>query len=132
MEKIFENQLIDIKNEDGNIQVDWKQECDNLAEEGYEPELKLINEIAQKANASKLLINLSGCEYFYTPENYQWIENLILSNFPSTEIDKIALVVPQNIFVNISFEATRASFGEKNRAVQYFKDKEKASIWLHE
>ncbi len=132
MEKIFENQLIDIKSKDGKIQVDWKQECENLADEGYEPELKLINEISQKTNTSKLLINLSGCEYFYTPENYQWFQNLLLSKFLNPRIDKIALIVPQNIFVNISFEATRASFGEKNRAVQYFKDEEKASSWLQE
>jgi hypothetical protein len=132
MDKVFENNIIKIKHdtEKSLLLVDWSEQCGNLLSEDYDNELKKIHVAAQINGCKYLLVNMNECRYIETDQHHRWFENTIFSKYSDIGARKIAFVVPDNLFAQVSFEANQMSLKETDTQIQYFKDVDKARLWL--
>lgn len=134
MEEIFKNEIISVKHDRDNalLEVDWSEQCGNLLDEDYDKELKKIHTAAQINSSDYLLVNLNDCMYVETDQQHRWTENTIFSQYSDIGAKKIAFVVPENLFAHVSFEANHLSLTENDTQIQYFRDVDKAKMWLME
>ncbi len=134
MDEIFKNSIIKIKHdtEEALLEVDWSEQCGNLLSEDYDNELKKIHVAAQINSCKYLLVNMNECRYIETDQHHRWFENTIFSKYSDIGAKKIAFVVPDNLFAQVSFEANQLSLNETDTRIQYFRNAEKAAMWLKE
>ena len=113
------------------LQIRWKPGCGNIVEKNTETETARIKEAVEKHDPRLILFDLGQCTYNITPESGPWYEHTLFSMFNHQQPDKLAYVVPENLFSHIFFEASRArETVDINTRVQYFNKKEKALDWL--
>ncbi|MFW5657165.1 MAG: hypothetical protein ACOC2F_02110 [Bacteroidota bacterium] len=122
--QVTKNQKKDI------LYLTWTNQCTNVLKEDLKGRLDAINKILQKHHPTRILINLYFCDYFIEPDNYRWYEKTMFSIIDLDKQVRLAIVVPQNLFVHASFEATRIALEKEKLPVQYFIDSEKAEHWL--
>ena len=132
MNEIFKNNIIRIKydSEEALLEVDWSDQCGNLLSEDYDNELEKIHAAAQINGSKYLLVNLNECRYIETDQHHRWFENTIFSKYSDIGAKKIAFVVPDNLFAQVSFEANQMSLKDTDTQIQYFRDVDKAKMWL--
>lgn len=130
--EILKNDLVHIwlDQEKGLLGIDWSEECGNILDKAYRKEISKINNVVVEQDPARLLINLKKCDYFVDPDNYSWYQQTLYSLFDNTGIRKLAFVVPRNMFVHAQLEAHRSSVEAENIELQYFRDWDKAYMWL--
>ncbi len=113
------------------IQIIWKKECGNILDEIHAPDIEQIRARIKEAAPPKILANMGNCQYLITSETGPDFENPLHKIFSDLPPSRIALVIPNNLFVNASFDAARASEkASPGTDLKYFYDPEKAWEWL--
>lgn len=134
MQELFKNDIITIKHdhEHALLEVDWSRKCGNLLDEDYKNELQKIHAAAKINSSDYILVNLNECKYIESDQHHRWTENTIFSQYSDIGAQKIAFVVPENLFAQVSFEANHLSLSKNDTQIQYFRDEGKAKMWLME
>lgn len=132
MQEVFKNDIVTIKtdNESSILKVDWSDQCGNLLEREHQEEIKKVHTAAKINSAEYVLVNMNECDYIQTDQQHRWSENTIFSQYTDIGAKKVAFVVPQNLFAQVSFEANHLSLSDTDTQFQYFKDEDKARMWL--
>ncbi|MFO8068257.1 MAG: hypothetical protein R6U11_11815 [Bacteroidales bacterium] len=131
--QIFDNELVTIEFADNEkiAVIKWKETCGNIINKQHTKIFNDIRDLITDIAPDKMLVDMSGCDYNITPDSGAWFENPIFAMYADLPPSRIALIIPQNLFVNAFFDAARAY--EKigpNTSLQYFKDADKAWDWL--
>lgn len=134
MEKIestfYYNILISKK--ENLLEIEWIVESSNVVEDVSDDMVNALKNTIASNKVTKLLVNMIKSQYLLSVANYKWYQNTIFSKFNDLKIDKIAYIVPDNLFVHISFIAANEEQNTGNTEVQYFKDYKKGMHWLKE
>jgi hypothetical protein len=113
------------------IQITWKKECGNILDKVHAPDIEKIRTIIKETAPSNILANMVNCQYLLTPDTGPGFENPLYTIFSDLPPSRIALVIPKNLFVNASFDATRAAEkASPGTNLKYFYNPEKAWEWL--
>lgn len=134
MEQIIDNDFVTLRfAEDENIAViKWKEKCGNIIDQKQNAFFDDIRNLILKITPGKILADMSACDYFLTADSGAWFENPLFALYADLPPSRIALVIPQNLFVNAFFDAARAyEKTDPNKKLQYFKEAEKAWDWLN-
>jgi hypothetical protein len=132
MKEIFKNDIVTIKHDQENsfLEVHWSDQCGNLLDDDYNKELNKIHTAAKINSSDYVLVNLNACEYIEPDQHHRWTENTIFSEYSDIGAKKMAFVVPDNLFAQVSFEANHMSLSDADMQIQYFRDEDKARLWL--
>jgi len=132
MKEIANNNLYLVQHQEENklLEIILKNECKNIANDQLQSQLNSSKQIIEDLNPAYILFDLFSCDYFVEPDNFRWYERTLFDIINPRADIKIALVVPQNLFVHASFEATRIFLENQLKNTQYFMDSEKAKYWL--
>lgn len=131
--QIFENDFVSINHDEKDSQLEIiLKKCGNILDETHIKLFEDISELIKQVAPQKLLANMSECNYLITPETGPWHKNPLYKMFSSLPPSRIAMVIPQNLFVNAFFDAAQAS-GESstNTKFKYFDDAQQAWGWLN-
>ncbi len=112
--------------------VSWKAHCNNLLDKAHRKSVDAIHQKLLELSPSKILVDLSECMYVITKESSKWYDHTLAGMFGRSEPRKLAIVVPENLFNHVVFEATNRAFEESTTDTQYFRELEKAGDWLDE
>ncbi len=133
LKQVFENDFLSINHDENNntSEIKWKRKCGNILDESHSQLLKTMSEIIKKIAPQKMLSNMSECNFFITPETGPWHKNPLFRVYSELPPSQIAVVIPQNLFVNSSFDAARASEElDENTKINYFDNAKNAWEWL--
>jgi len=133
LKKIFENNFVIINHDENNnaIEIKWERTCGNILDETHTQLFNEIEELIKRLAPQKLLANMSECNYLITPETGPWYENPLFKMFSHLPPTRIAVVIPQNLFVNSFFDAAGAmEKSDANAKFNYFDSVKKAWEWL--
>jgi hypothetical protein len=132
-EQVFDNDYITINfAKDENIAViKWKEKCGNLMNKKNNTLFDNIRGLIKNITPSNLLVDMSACEYHAKANTGTWFKNPLFALYADLPPVKIALILPQNLFVQAFFEASLArEKADPNKKLQYFKDNDKAWDWI--
>ncbi len=129
---IFENEQVSLVYDENRktATISWKQKCGNLLDEEYQPLFKEIRKQIEDISPLKLLVDMSECDYHLTPASGTWFDSPLFSIYSDLSAEKIALIMPEKMFVTAFFDAARAYEQTSQHKLQYFSDSEKAWVWL--
>lgn len=133
LKQIFENDSVTINHDENNntTEIKWKRTCGNILDETHTQLFNEIEELIKRVAPQKLLANMSECSYLITPDTGPWHKNPLFKMFSDLPPTRIAVVIPQNLFVNSSFDAARASEKtDANKKFNYFDNVQNAWDWL--
>lgn len=133
MNQIFDNDFVSLGfSKDESIAIiKWKEKCGNIIDQMQKSFFDIIRSLILKISPEKMLADMSACDYFLDADTGAWFENPLFTFYTDLPPTRIALVIPQNLFVNAFFEASRAyEKTDPNKRLQYFKETEKAMEWL--
>lgn len=131
---LFENEQVSISFDEKQktAVISWKQKCGNLEDEEYQPLFKEIRKQNEATAPKKLLVDMSECDYHLTPASGTWFDSTLFAIYSGLSAEKIALIIPEKMFVTAFFDAARA-YGQTNQnKLKYFSDSEKAWMWLNQ
>ena len=131
---IYENDIVRVETEIDNslLVIRWKDKCGNILEDKHEKEYETIREITEANYPRKLLVDLHQCQYFEKPGLPGWVDHPLFRDYIHLGFKKLAFVVPENLFQQVSLEANKLSMMENNTQIQYFKEEGKARSFLIE
>lgn len=132
-DKIYDNDYITVNmdNKSDTMEIHWKKECGNIVNDGYQAEQMRIKQIVDDHQPEKLLVDMVDCVYHISPGSGPWYEHTLFSMYAELSPNRIALLVPRNLFAHAFFDAARAQ--EKTDYItrfQYFNDPDQAREWL--
>ena len=96
----------------------------------YKKELTKMAEVVEKYQFSKLILDEGAYTYVIEPEWQNWLNKEIFPRAYKYGLRQIAIILKDEIFLQISLEQT---FEEKEGSVfdtEYFNEKEKAIKWI--
>ena len=111
----------------------WKKNCGNILNYKYSGEIADLSEVIKAKAPKKLMVDMAACTYSITSESGPWYENTLFSMYGELPHGKVAIILPNNLFVHAFFDAVSAH--EKldfNTNIQYFRDAGTAGDWLNE
>jgi len=133
LKQIFDNDFVTVKfARDENIAVvKWKGKCGNIIDQKHTALFDDIRVLIKNIAPEKLLADMSACEYYVTSDTGTWFKNPIFAMYDDLPPTKIALILPNNLFVKAFFEASLAyEKADPNTRLQYFKEYDTAWDWL--
>jgi hypothetical protein len=131
--QVFDNDFVIIKHDrdKGVAVLKWKGKCGNIIDQKHTTLFDDIRNLIKNISPEKLLADMSDCDYHLTPDTGTWFENPMFAMYGNLPPKQIAIIVPQNLFVNAFFDASRAyEITGPNVKLQYFEEAEKAWNWL--
>jgi hypothetical protein len=134
IETIFENDFVIISQSSHNsiLVIKWKGKCGNIIDQAHTALFEDIRNLIKNIAPVKLLADMSECDYHLTPDTGTWYENPMFAMYGELPPRQIAIILPQNLFVNAFFDAYRAhEVADTNVKIQYFEAAEKAWNWLN-
>lgn len=135
LKQIFDNEFVIVKHDrdKGIAVIKWKGKCGNIIDQKHTTLFDNIRNLIVNIAPEKLLADMSACDYHITPDSGTWFQNPIFAMYADLPPSRIALIIPQNLFVKAFFDAARAyDKTDPNTRLQYFEDTEKAWDWLSE
>lgn len=131
---IFENEQVSVSNDEKQhiAVIRWKQKCGNLLDEEYQPLFNQIRKHLQVLPLRKLLVDMSRCDYHLTPTSETWFDSPLYAIYSDLPAERIALIIPEKMFVTAFFDAARAYEETSQEKLQYFSDPDKAMMWLNQ
>ncbi|MFW5781642.1 MAG: hypothetical protein ACOCXD_03670 [Bacteroidota bacterium] len=121
---------IDHVKKTGILHIKWTKKCGNILSEDYPEEFAKIKEFINFHHPGKIMVNLKECEYFEGIEDKTWHNNQLHDRFNQLDGEKMAIVVPRNLFTHVFFESANLREQQNGKRIQYFGDDKKAEQWL--
>lgn len=112
--------------------VQWHEASAKMTDEEYKDfSLKQVQAI-KSTPFNNLLINAEYFDYIISPKMQEWIDNHIMRELINGGLNRMAVILPESLFVQISAEQL---FDEDNTAssnlkMKYFSNEQEAKNWL--
>jgi hypothetical protein len=103
-----------------------------IDDDKYKAELQWQCEKILELRPKLTMLNIVRLQYFVTPEMQEWVNMNILPQLFQSGIEKMALVIPEDVFLQISLEMQLDDNPGSTNLVHYFPDEEKALEWVFE
>lgn len=133
--QLFDNDFITVamNKKTDTMVIDWKKKCGNIVDDERLGEQIRIRQIIEDHQPDKLLVNMAACYYHILPGSGPWYEHTLFSMYADLPPNRIALIVPRNLFAHAFFDAALAREKiDPNTRFQYFNDIDQAKEWLEQ
>lgn len=129
-----DNQYWSISYDEANQAVicTWKSTSEDMTDDEFKIEMTSYVEVVEKYQVPKLLLNLRNGSYTVAPEVQEWVADEIAPRAIQAGQNKIATILSQNIFSQVSTQQMMEEGDIPLIQQQYFEDVETASQWLFE
>jgi hypothetical protein len=115
--------------------LEWTAQTANMSEEEYKTILMQLATFVSDYQVKYWLGNTLNFAYIIVPELQEWTATEFNTRLAATNLQKMALIIPKELIVNISVEQTVDDMEATETGtfdVQYFDSTEKALQWLAE
>ncbi|WP_020530000.1 hypothetical protein [Flexithrix dorotheae] len=129
-EVLYQSKYLRITKNKDIIEYHWTEETVNFTEKEYKSEHMVIGDISEKYNIEKHLVDTLKFRFIITPEYQNWINDNLFPRLVKSGTKKLAFVVPEYIFPQVSIEQTMEQ--EAAFQTQYFDNLEAGRKWLAE
>ncbi|MDX2306012.1 MAG: hypothetical protein NW226_24595 [Microscillaceae bacterium] len=109
---------------------DWSS---NLSkEEVYKQEVMNKKDLVLRHHPKNILDDISHCDFSIHPELQNWTEEILGPAFMEIGLERYAILLPSDLFTQVSMEQTADEFIERNEGMQvnYFESFQEAENWL--
>ena len=113
------------------MEYEWFSTSEDMSTEEYKEEMTKNAEEYKKHGPSKSLIDTRQFLFTITPEVQEWTDKEIFPVFVESGLKKLAFVVSQSLFAQVSVEQMLdEQTASQHFQSQYFDDRDKALAWL--
>lgn len=134
--EIYESQFVKRKFDSltGIMTSSWLPETEKMDKEAYKKEMLSLCDLLEKFESGLLLSNTKNLRFTITPELQEWTTQEIAPRLTENQLKKQAVVIPEEIFSQVSMEQVISDVEEKEHQHQtrFFPDAGKAKEWLLE
>lgn len=108
----------------------WTNSNSQMNEEEYKIDMLNYLKYVEEYKTRRALIDTKKFGYSINPKEQEWIDNNIAIK-ANTIVEKIAFILPTNIFEKVSIEQTmNETKGKEYKYIKYFSTKDEALNWL--
>jgi len=134
MENLYQSkyQQIDFDANTGIMQNTWGSESIYMTADEYKSNLEKLVNLIQQHKATKQLINTLNFEFTIDIELQEWTDEQVSQKNRDAGIKKVAFVIAEEIFPQMSIEQTMEPNEGSKMDVRYFTTPEEAHTWLLE
>lgn len=101
-----------------------------LDEKQYKKEMQIYAMALKKHKPISILANTIHFAYPIIPRLQDWVNDTVITLFPSIGVKKHAVIVSKDIFSQVSIEQTMAEARDMKFSNRYFEDERIALEWL--
>ena len=130
--EVFKSKFMtcDVDSDNRIYNVKWTIETEKASVNEFEQwNIELTNIYARYCYES-MLANTKDYKFVILPEQQEWSVANVFEKFASAGLKKIALVVADDIFPQVSLEQFVNEYGKEKITTKYFSSEEEARIWL--
>ena len=124
-------QTLNFDEERSYLHILWNEGY-QIDDDKYKAELQWQSEKILALRPKLTMLNIVRLQYFVTPEMQEWVNANILPQLFQSGIEKMALVIPEDVFLQIGLEMQIDDNPGSSSFVHYFPDEEKALAWVFE
>lgn len=123
-------QQIFFEQEEGIMHNVWLSDSFTMSPQNYKEELLKLVQLIEEQNATKQLINTLNFQFTIDIELQEWTDEYITKKNKEAGIRKVAFIIAEEIFSQMSIEQTMDGDEGKIMDVRYFTSEQEASEWL--
>lgn len=112
------------------LKVQWKQKSENMSDEDFKQQITFIKEAVIQYKPLYVVGNAVNMAYGITPELQEWHNNFLFPAFRDEKVEKLAIVVSEDIFTQVSIEQLIEDEKDAFFLTQYFGRESAALDWL--
>lgn len=114
------------------LRKQWFAETANMSEAVFCSEVETIAQMAEQYQIEKLHDDTTNFHFIIVPRLQEWVNEKVFPRFIQAGLRKYALIVSEEIVVQLSIEQTMDEESTSSFQIKYFDDAEKATSWLFE
>ena len=136
METVFINDFVtaSYNNRQALLSLDWNLDTTFLKPLKFKDTLMKVTERVEKLDVKRLLINTSSFDFVIDPRMQEWLSAEFNQRFAKAGLEKMAIVLPEAVFVQVAIEQTVQEVKKKAEVstfeVLQVDDLAKAQQWL--
>lgn len=108
----------------------WLKDSQMMTQDDYKKELIKVAQLIETHQASRQLINTLNFQYTIDIDLQQWTNEYIIKRTREAGIKKVAFIIAEEIFSQMSIEQAMEGEEGKTLDTRYFTSKEEAREWL--
>ena len=116
--------------ETGIIHNTWFLDSATMTSNDYKNELTRLVQLISKYSATKQLIDALNFKYTIDVDLQEWTDEEVSRKNKEAGIEKVAFILAEEIFSQMSIEQTMDGRVGQNMSVQYFTGEDDARKWL--
>ncbi|HAS43387.1 MAG TPA: hypothetical protein DCS93_23105 [Microscillaceae bacterium] len=116
--------------EDSLYILRWKSDHQNLNDDLFKEQVNIWLENIKKCRPQRLLVDTSLFNYVVVPEIQDWFDEKVFALYPQIGVQKQAMLLPEDLFTQVSIQQTNESPKNQTFEVNYFDNEQKALEWL--
>jgi hypothetical protein len=123
-------QQIFFEQEEGIMHNLWLSDSFTMPPKGYKDELLKLVQLIETKQATKQLINTLDFQFTIDIELQDWTDEYITKKNKEAGVRKVAFIIAEEIFSQMSIEQTMDGDEGKIMDVRYFTSEQEAREWL--
>lgn len=112
------------------LKIQWKKESENMSVEDFKQQISFIREAVIQYKPYYILGLTVEMTYGITPELQEWHNDFLFSAFRDEKLQKLAVIVSEDIFTQVSIEQLIEDEKDASFITQYFDKEADALDWL--
>ncbi len=128
----FQNEFCTIEIEQANstANVIWTSKTADMSEEAFKEQQLAQAEATKKHQLKGFFIDGRSQQFVITPVLQEWIVENAIKPSVASGLQKTAILLPEEIFAQVSIEQTMTEGSDRSFKVQYFDKEKDARAWL--
>lgn len=132
MQNVHQSKFLEISHilDNQRLVIEWLAPSEEMTEEDFKAEIQSEAEKIETYQPAQILARTTKMGFIITPELQEWHNEVIFPKFKSVGVTKLAIVLSEDIFSQISIEQLIEDNKIANFTTQYFDREEVAVEWL--
>ena len=101
-----------------------------MSDEVYRDEIKVLIQLVREKKPQRMLGDMKNFNFTISPDTQVWLNNNLLEVYIEQEIDKLAMILSNDLFSQISIEQTIEEEVTFAFETKYFNNLDEAYFWL--
>ncbi len=133
MQKVHESSFLIITwyNDSKTLHLHFLSDTEKMDEAQYKGEIGAYIKAIHTYKPKNILAHTTDFGFIITPALQEWVNEQVISLFPSIGLKKHAIVVSQSLFSQVSIAQTMDEAEDASFQNKYFEDESLAWQWIH-
>ena len=112
------------------IKVVWKEASENMTRTDFKEQQIIQTDCIIEKKSKLLFIDGRNFRFLVSPDLQEWTNNEQIPRALKVGLKKTAIILPKELFSQVSVEQTMEEEKAKSFETNYFDDEQKARTWL--